>query len=227
MKRLLSIIALLIGVACYAQNEKVPFNGIVKDILGNPKKNVTVYVNNPRLYATTDKQGRFGLTDVKPTDILHVKVKKKVYDVPVNGRRSIVIVIADDESIRETNEDQELVDIGYGFVKRRERTMPGNTISGEELIRTGQTNLLNALAGKVPGLNINPNNRPGGEASVTIRGIHSINLPSTPLFVVDGVIRDTLIDINLYDVDYVEIMKEASIYGSRGGNGAIIVHTKK
>lgn len=227
MKRLLSIIVLLIGVACYAQNEKVPFNGIVKDILGNPKKNVAVYVSNPRLYASTDKQGRFGLTDVKPTDILHVKVRKKVYEVPVNGRKSLVIIVADDESIREIQEDQDLVDIGYGFVKRRERTMPGNTITGEELARTGQTNLLNALAGKVPGLNVNPNNAPGGEASVTIRGIHSITLSSTPLFVVDGMVRSTLLDISIHDVDYVEIMKDASIYGSQGGNGAIIVHTKK
>jgi TonB-dependent SusC/RagA subfamily outer membrane receptor len=51
--------------------------------------------------------------------------------------------------------------------------------------------------------------------------------PSTPLFIVDGVVVDSLDFINLYDVDYVEVLKDATIYGSRGANGVIIVHTKK
>lgn len=227
MKKLIAIISFLIVALTGNAQEKVPFNGIVKDVLGNPIKGAAVYVDNPRLYASTDKQGRFGLTNVKPMDVLHVKIKKKVYEVPVSGKKSVVIIVADDNSIREAQESQDLVDVGYGFVKRRERTMPGNTISGEELVKTGQSNLLNALAGKVPGLNVIQNSQPGGEANVNIRGIHSITLSNTPLFIVDGMERQTLVDVNVYDVDYVEIMKDASIYGSRGGNGAIIVHTKR
>lgn len=226
MRTLLLFLALLFPLFGYAQ-EKTPFNGIVKDVLGNPIKNARIYVSIPRLYARTDKRGRFGLTDVKPDDVLHVKVKKVEYEIPVEGKKSIIIVVAEDFSIRETSESQDLVDIGYGFVKRREATLPSNTISGEELVRSGQTNILNALAGKVPGLNISTNNRPGGEASVNIRGIQSINLPSTPLYIVDGIEQSSLMHISIYDVDYVEVMKDASIYGSRGANGAIIVHTKR
>ncbi len=226
MSRLLLFFFLLFPLLGTAQ-EKVPFNGIIKDITGKPIKNARVYVSNPQLYASTDKQGRFGLTDVKPDDVLHVKVKKAEYEIPVEGKKSIVIIVAEDFRLSETTESQDLVDIGYGFVKRREHTMPSNTITGEELVRTGQTNILNALAGKVPGLNISTNNRPGGEASVNIRGIQSINLPSTPLYIVDGMEQSSLMHISLYDVDYVEIMKDASIYGSRGANGAIIVHTKR
>lgn len=220
---LLSLLFPLLGSA----QEKVPFNGIVKDVFGKPVRNVRIHVDNPRLYATTDKQGRFGLTDVKPTDVLHVKVKKKEYEIPVEGKKSIVIIVAEDFLLKEAVESQELVDIGYGFVKRREHTLPGNTISGEDLVRTGRSDILSALAGKVPGLNISTNNRPGGEASVNIRGIQSINLPSTPLYIVDGIEQNSLMHISLYDVDYVEVMKDASIYGSRGANGAIIVHTKR
>lgn len=227
MKKLLTFICLLAtALMCNAQ-EKVPFNGIVKDILGRPMKNVRIYVDNPHLCAMSDKQGRFGLTNVKPDDVLHIKVKKRVYEVPVEGKKSLVIIIADEDNIKEVSESQELVDIGYGFVKRREHILPSNTISGEELVRTGQSNLLNALAGKVPGLNVNPNNSPGGEASVTMRGISSLNLSNTPLFIVDGMEQSSLSYISPYDVDYVEIMKDASIYGSRGANGAIIVHTKR
>lgn len=225
MKHILLLFSLLYSLLGSAQ-EKVPFNGIVKDVTGSPVKNVRIYVDNLRLYATTDKQGRFGLTDVKPDDVLHVKARKAEYEIPVQGKKSIVIVVAEDFLLKEAVESQELVDIGYGFVKRREHTLPGNTISGEELVRTGQTNILNALAGRIPGLNVSTNSRPGGEASVNIRGIQSINLPSTPLFIVDGVEQSSLMYISPYDVDYVEVMKDASIYGSRGANGAIIVHTK-
>lgn len=216
----------LCALFCNAQ-EKVPFNGVVKDITGNPIKNVRVYVSNPRLYASTDKQGRFGLTNVKPDDILHVKVKKNVYEVPVEGKKSVVIIVSEENRLKEIFESQELVDIGYGYVKRREHTLPGNTISGEELVKTGQTSLLSALSGKVPGLNISSNSIPGAEATANIRGIHSITLSNTPLFIVDGVERSTLMDVSIYDVDYVEVMKDASIYGSRGANGAIVVHTKR
>lgn len=226
MKKLLFLLAILFPFLCLAQ-EKVPFNGIVKDVLGNPIKNVRIYVSNPRAYARTDKQGRFGLTDVKMNDVLHVKLKKTEYEIPVEGRKSIVIIVAEDFSLRETSESQELVDIGYGFVKRREQTLPSNTISGDELVKTGQSNLLNALAGKVPGMNVLSNNSPGGEASVNIRGFSSLTLSNTPLYIVDGVEQNSLSYINVYDVDYVEIMKDASIYGSRGANGAIIVHTKR
>lgn len=226
MKQILLLLAILFPILGSAQ-DKVPFNGIVKDVFGKPVRNVRVHVDNPRLYATTDKQGRFGLTDVKPTDVLHVKVKKKEYEIPVEGKKSIVIIVAEDFLLKEAVESQELVDIGYGFVKRREHTLPGNTISGEELVRTGRSDILSALQGKVPGLNISTNNRPGGESSVNIRGIQSINLPSTPLYIVDGIEQSSLMHISVYDVDYVEVMKDASIYGSRGANGAIIVHTKR
>lgn len=60
-----------------------------------------------------------------------------------------------------------------------------------------------------------------------IRGRNTLTGPTTPLFIIDGVVVDSLDFVNLYDVDYVEVLKDATIYGSRGANGVIIVHTKK
>ena len=100
-------------------------------------------------------------------------------------------------------------------------------ITGESLRRGGYSNLLSALTGRVSGLNISSDGTPGGEGTVNIRGVNSILCSSTPLFVVDGIVTETLVDISLYDVDYVEIMKEAHIYGARGANGAILVFTKQ
>lgn len=63
--------------------------------------------------------------------------------------------------------------------------------------------------------------------SVVIRGINSINCSTEPLYVVDGVEVSSLDFVNIYDVESVEVMKDAFIYGSRGANGAILVKTKK
>ncbi len=59
-----------------------------------------------------------------------------------------------------------------------------------------------------------------------MRGLNSIKLSQTPLFIVDGIEVTTLTNVSVWDVDYVEVLKDASIYGSRGANGAILVHTK-
>ncbi|MBO4660563.1 MAG: TonB-dependent receptor plug domain-containing protein [Prevotella sp.] len=215
----------MIAVAQYkTEYEGVPFNGIVCDRAGVPIKKARIYVHDPKRYAISNKRGCFGLTDVAADDTLHVLVKKIRYDIPVNGKRSIRLLLADQYNYQ-AEEDQRLVDIGYGFVEYRENTGVSNGISGDELRRSGHTDILAALQGRIPGLYIT--NVRFGEAEVMIRGRNSINLSSTPLYVVDGIVVESLSMVNINDVDYVEVMKVATIYGSRGANGAIIVHTKR
>ncbi len=214
------------SLSLFAQKPQgVPFNGLVTDVMGNPLRNVKVYVVSDHIYSRSDKKGRFGLTDVQPNDTLHLRYKKLYYAIPVDGRKSITIKLGD-QIDPVAHEDEELVNWGYGYVKKRESLEVSNGISGEELIHMGQTNLLAALQGRVPGLNIGPSYM-GQDPKVTMRGINSINAPQTPLYIVDGVEVESLEFINVYDVDRVEVLKEASIYGVRGSNGAIIVTTKR
>lgn len=215
---LLPCFAMAVGSVYAQENTDEPFNGIISDFTGSPLKGAKVWTHDDRRYATSDKKGRFGLTNVQGTDTLHVRYKKVNYDIPVNGKKSARIRLANENPFME--EDQELVDIGYGFVSKRECTISRGGISGEELVRTGKTFLLDALQGKVAGLYIS-----NGKA--LIRGINSINASTEPLYIVDNVIVSDLDMVSIYDVDYVEVMKDAGIYGSRGANGAIIVRTKK
>jgi hypothetical protein len=98
-----------IAMTASAQNadepQGVPFNGIVCDQAGEPVKNVKVYVKSAKLYTYSDRKGRFGLTNVGPTDTLHLRVKKLNYDIPVEGRRSIKIWLADQPNYKAV-EDQ-------------------------------------------------------------------------------------------------------------------------
>ena len=207
------------SVSAYAE---VPFNGLVLDREMKPKKGVKVYVKDAKRYATTDKKGRFGLTDVEPYDTLTLVLsKKESVTIPVEGRRGIRIVLAGDPT--QSENDEEIANTGYGYVKRREYTGVSSGISGDRLRSTGARDVISALRSLVPGLTVT-NGSNGLE--VNIRGKHSLLLSSEPLYLIDGVVVNSLDFLSIYEVDQVEVIKDASIYGSRGANGAIVVTTK-
>lgn len=226
MKKLIVALALL-PLAAMAQNSNqgVPFNGEIVDINGEPVKRARIYVTDANRYALTDRKGRFGLTDVKPTDTLHIKYSGELYTVPVNGLKSIRLRLADQTQYTAVGDDY-LVSMGFDYVKTRERTTAGSFITGEELVRTGRDDLLDALQGLVPSLRISKGGF-GEGAKANIRNSSSINGSTEALYVVDGVIVESLFGISTYTVDHVEILKDANIYGVFGGNGAIVVYTKR
>lgn len=227
MKRLFATLLAGLGtLTVAAQEHRIPFNGELTDAAGKPIRTARVWVRSERDYALTDRSGRFGLTDVGPADTLRILVRKHRYDIPVEGRRGLRIRLGD--ALRPTAEEApEFVSLGYGFVARRERTNATNYISGEELRRSGYTDVLSALQGRVPGLDITGRGTQGGDGMQTsMRGTRSFKADATPAFVIDGVIVPSFEGLNLNDIDYVEVMKEATVYGSNGANGAILVHTK-
>ena len=225
-RRIFIAFLLCLCTLCGQAQQTTAFNGVLTDMGGKPVRRVHVWVKSERDYALTDSKGRFGLTNVSGTDTLHLRLKKQTYSIPVSGRKSLRIQLADTGDTK-AEEDQQLVDLGFGFVSRREHTGASNYISGDDLRRSGQNDVLSALQGRVPGLNITGTGGMGGQQqSVNIRGERSFTADSTPLYLIDGVVVPSFEGINLNDVDYVEVMKEASVYGSNGANGAIIVHTR-
>ena len=227
MKRIFNLLVagcLALPLAVYAEGD-VPFNGLLLDNTLQPVKKAKIYVKNPKRYATTDKQGRFGLTNVEADDTITIELKKKQkIRIPVEGRKSLRIVLANEIGAAPKAEyDEEIANTGYGYVKRREYTGVSSGISGEQLRATGERDILGALKGMVAGLTITGNR---GNYSVNIRGQKSLMLSEEPLYMVDGVQINSIDHISLYDVDHVEVLKDASQYGSRGANGAILVTTK-
>ena len=214
------MISVFACVAVFAQKQKaVPFNGVVADILGQPLKGARVWVVSPDYYTTTDKKGKFGLTNVQPTDTLHIKYKKQLYLIPVDTMKSVRVRLGDELKF-DVQQDEELVNTGFGFVKRRESCNSSTGISGEVLVRTGRIDLMEALQGLVPGLSII-----NGKA--VIRGLATINGSPDPILLVDGVEVQSFSFVNVYDVDRVEVLKDANMYGAKGANGAILVTTKR
>ncbi len=226
MKKLIVALALL-PLAAMAQNSNqgVPFNGVIVDINNEPVKRARVFVSDADRYALSDRQGRFGLTDVKSTDTLHIKYRGDIYLVPVNGLKSIRVRLADQTQYTAEGDDY-ILSMGFNYVKTRERLSSGSVITGEELVRTGRNDLLEALQGLVPSLRVSKGHM-GEGATANIRNSTSVNGPTEALYVVDGVIVESLFGVSVYSVDHVEILRDANIYGAQGGNGAIVVYTKR
>ncbi len=225
--------ALLSAIAAFADDPtETPFNGLILNSDLKPVKNVRVYLNDPNYYALTDKKGRFGLTNILPDDTLTLRIsKKQIIRVPVDGRQSMKIILSAEGDIN-AQQDDELVNLGYGYVKRREFTGSSSGISGETLRRTGKSSILMALQGLVPGLKISVN-QVDGSATANIRNAQTSDLSgggfskdAPPAFFVDGTQVPSLDFISVHDVDHVEVVKDASLYGVQGAAGVILVTTK-
>ena len=131
-----------------------------------------------------------------------------------------------------TKQLDEVVVVGYNTVKRKDLTGAVSGIGQEEIKSRPVDNALEAMQGKVAGVDISSNERPGTVGDINIRGVRSLTASNSPLFVVDGIplITGGIENINPADIESIDVLKDASataIYGSRGANGVVIVTTKQ
>ena len=119
------------------------------------------------------------------------------------------------------------VNVGYGEVTQDELTYAVSSVDMKDIDKGVYLTIYDYLQGRVPGVTVTKTSPP--TATVRIRGINTINSSADPLFVVDGSTVNDISYINPKDVKSVEVLKDASaaIYGSRGGNGVIIITLKK
>lgn len=214
MRHLSLLIAALFTLNIAMADE--PFNGRILRADGTGIK-AMVRVAGSNKYTRADSKGRFGLTNVESNNTLIFIYKRDTLSIPLEGRRSIEVVWLDEGEIYSAEESEELMNYGFGYVKRRESTDYSSGISGDRLRATGCSNLQDAIMMCYPGLRyIN------GELCLMTQ--NSINGSSTPLILCDG-IETRLELISVHDVKSVEIIKGANMYGFRGANGVVLVTT--
>ena len=216
IKRLFTTVSLVLfaGIA----HAEEPFNGLITRLDGSGIK-ATVAVKDSDKRTRSDKKGRFGLTDIKGDETLYIIVKRDTTVVELAGHRSIHIVLAEAGEVVASNESEELMNYGFGYVKRRESIDYSSGISGEKLRATGTSDLRKAIMMCYPGLKyIN------GELCLMTQ--NSINGSSAVLILCDGV-ESNLDYINIHDVKSVEIIKGSNMYGFRGVNGVVLIKTNK
>ncbi len=205
--------------------QEVTVRGLVTDVNNMPLIGVTVLVEGTTTGTVTNLDGNFTLENVPPNSNLEVSyVGMTTKLIPLDGRTTLNIVLQDDTELLE-----ELVVIGYQTIRKADLTGSVSVFNPDEMKNTIVTGSVGDALGTLPGVNVRTSGAPGREGKVEIRGTGTFG-NSTPLYVVDGVVSGANRDFNFNDIESIQVLKDASaaaIYGSRAGNGVIIITTKQ
>lgn len=218
---------LIIGIANLSAQEHYVLHGVVEDTAGDPLIGASVFIKGGSNGIATGIDGKFALS-VKKGDILDVRyIGYMPVDIKITGQNDVVISMKED--LRNLDE---VVVVGYGTQKKRDLTGSVASVSDRDFADRPVSDVSQALAGKVAGLDIVASGtNPGDNASMLLRGHRSFVASNDPLIILDGVtFSGALNDINPYDIKSIDILKDASstaIYGSQGANGVIIITTKR
>jgi TonB-linked SusC/RagA family outer membrane protein len=225
MKRQLILFCIaLISLNGYAQ---INVKGSVTSAADSePLPGVTVQIKGVGRGATTSVDGDYSLTNVAPDATLVFSfIGFESQEVRIQGRNVINVALKESSELID-----EVVVIGYGSVKESDLTSSISTVKGAQITEVTTGNAMDALQGKVNGVQVTSGGGPGTTPKVLIRGVTTVN-GSDPLYVVDGMpVGSNINFLNSNDVESMEVLKDASaaaIYGTRGSNGVILITTKK
>ena len=226
--------------------QSISIKGKVTDSLGQPLPGVSVVIRGTAQGTVTNADGHYSLTNIPNDAVIQFSfVGMETQEIPAGGRSTIDVTLAessigvDEVVVTALGISRETKSLGYSV----------GEVSGESLETVTQENVLNGISGKIPGVQINSTGVAGSSVSVVIRGANSLTSDNQPLFVIDGVpVNNTLnnvseignrnpvdygnamSDLNANDIESMSILKgpsAAALYGSRAGNGVVIITTKK
>lgn len=254
MRKALTLIALLLAFCSLqvtAQERQITGKIIsAQDNLGLP--GATIIVVGTTIGTTTDVDGNFKITvpsDAKTLKVSAIGMKPKQIELGASNNIDLTL----EQDALQLNE----VVVSAIGIKQEKKTVGYSTqsVSGTDLNKAGQTNMLSGLSGKVSGIQVtNSSGTPGSSVSIRLRGATSILGSNDPLYIIDGVPIDNshdasgnpdngsnnylasvnnsnrLVDINPDDIESINVLKgpaATALYGINAASGAIVITTKK
>ena len=231
VRMLTFLLGLFLSISAFAQ--QITVNGHVKDATGEDIIGATVRVVGQQGGVITDFDGNFSI-EAKQGDKLQISyIGYETQEVAAAPR--VEVILRDDSHAL-----NEVVVIGYGVARKNDLTGSVTALKPDEKNHGLVTNAQDMIQGKIAGVNVTSDGgKPGGGATIRIRGGSSLNASEDPLIVIDGLAMDNvgikgaanpLTMVNPNDIESFTVLKDASataIYGSRGSNGVIIITTKK
>ncbi|HMV90606.1 MAG TPA: TonB-dependent receptor, partial [Cyclobacteriaceae bacterium] len=192
-----------------------------------PMPGVSVLVVGSNKGASTDGEGKYTL-QLTPaeTSLTFSFIGYKTVTVEVGDRTVVDVVLEADAQALD-----EVVIVGYGTMQEKDLTSAITTVKTDELTKTPTSQPMQALQGKIPGVQVVSSGAPGASPTVRIRGIGSMpgQGNSDPLYVVDGMFFSNIDFLNPNDIATISLLKDASasaIYGVRAANGVVLITTK-
>lgn len=210
----------------FAQSGNIKLTGKVSDEMGTPLPGVTVLVKGTTIGTITSNEGKYSLetSETKGTLVFSfIGMKSEQVSFSGSGVYNAKLVT--------TSVDlEEIVAVGYGTQRKRDLTGAISSIKSQDITMRPSPNPMEALQGKVAGLDITrTSGQAGAGVNMQLRGTRSFTASGTPMFIIDGLPGDYA-TLNPNDIESIEVLKDASstaVYGSAGSNGVIIISTKK
>ncbi|MEZ5106600.1 MAG: SusC/RagA family TonB-linked outer membrane protein [Draconibacterium sp.] len=221
--------------------QRLTLTGKITSPSGEPIPGVTVMVKGTTKGTITDVDGNYNLSDVAPDAIISFSfIGLRTQEIAIEGRQNIDVVMLEDAVGLD-----EVVVTALGIT--REKKSLGYSVGevgGSDLNETPMGSVLNAVAGKAAGVQVSQMyGLAGSSVNMVIRGASSLNTKNQPLFVIDGVpvnngidnnykdadMGNAISDLNTEDIESMSILKgpsAAALYGSRAGNGVVLITTK-
>ena len=223
-------------------------SGVVLDENGGPLPGANVVIENTSTGVSTDFDGNFTINANSGEVLVISYIGYNSEYITVGNQDSITV------SLQLDNELEEVVVTALGFAAVRDQQgSTSSVIATDDVIRSAEPTVVNALSGKASGVRITRSNGdPGAGSTIRIRGANTIDGSIQPLIIVDGVPMDNttsyaggnnitgsnggvtqgsrLNDINPNDIESVQVLKGASagaLYGSKAANGVVVITTKK
>lgn len=225
-KYILTLFALIFAFSA-ANAQEFTISGTVTDTEDEPLAGVAVIVQETKEGTMTDGKGRYTIEAEEGQTLEFSFIGMVTQNVTI-GKRSVIDIQMTESAIFL----DEAVAIGYGVAKKSDLTGAVASVKAEDLQTAKIGTVTSALQGLATGVHVTTGSvKPGGDASVIIRGNSTFKSDSTPLYIVDGMpVQGGLQDLSSSDIQSIEILKDASsaaIYGSRGANGVVLITTKK
>ena len=221
------VLLLLLPFKMLAQSGNISVKGTIFDENHDPVPFASVVLKGTTSGVAADADGRYSITVPRNSVLIFSSIGYINQEIPVNGRAVIdVVLVPDSEAL------EEVMVVAYGTATKSSFTGSAGKISGEKIELIPNTNPLNTLNGTTPGIRLtSAGGQPGADATITIRGIGSINGNTDPLIVMDGMIYSgVLSSIPSGDIESITVLKDAAstaLYGARAANGVIMVTTKQ
>ncbi len=224
-----------------AQGQTNSIKGLIKDNKGEPIIGVTIVIEGTTNGTITDINGNYTLMNTPSDGVLLVSfIGFKSQKIPIEGKSVINVTL-----VPETIGIDEVIAVGYGTQKKGDITSSIAVMDAEKLTERPVNKVDQALVGQMAGVHVKQTSGlPGQGFDIQIRGSGTINANNQPLYVVDGFPLEAsaqstsggfstgnpLANISPNDIESIQVLKDAaaaSIYGSRGANGVVIITTKK
>jgi len=227
-KLMLLLACFFMGIGLVTAQTQTVTGVVISDKDGQPVVGASVLVKGTNLGTITDIDGKFTLSNVPSSaKTLQVSYIGMITD-EVSIKSNLRIVLRPDALLID-----EVMVVAYGTAKRSAFTGSASVVKSDDIEKIQTSNAVNALNGRVAGVQMsNASGQPGTTTpTIRVRGISSINANNAPLIVLDGVPYDgDLNNISTQDIESMTVLKDAAsnaLYGARGANGVIIITTKK